>query len=107
MTSLACNVTTCASNRDGFCCQSAIKVQGTGAKRAERTCCQSFFRKGDGEVSSRTHYEVPNPELDVYCMANLCRHNDQHHRCTADHIDIAGDEARLMNETMCATYEAE
>lgn len=105
MTNLQCSVQSCASNQQGCCCQHAIKVQGKDAHCAASTCCQSFFKKGEGEVSNSTHYTQPNPALDVYCTAADCRYNDGARHCTAANIEITGGTPDLMHGTQCSTFE--
>lgn len=104
MNTLQCNVTTCASNKDYCCCQSAIKVQGKSANSCGETRCQSFNAKGSGEVSNSTHYCVPNPSLDIYCTASNCSHW-QNDKCNKDCVCINGDMADTMSETECSSFE--
>ena len=60
LTRLTCHVTNCASNQNNCCCQPSIKVQGKGACHCGETECQSFQKKGPGEVSNSTHFTNAN-----------------------------------------------
>ncbi len=105
MTKLTCNVTSCASNCDNCCCQPAIKVQGKGACQCCETECQSFQKKGSGEVSNNTQFSHANPECEVKCTANHCVFNDMG-GCTASHISIMGNGAEKRSETNCESFRA-
>lgn len=77
MSKLTCHVTSCASNQNCCCCQPAIKVQGRGACRCSETECQSFHKKGTGEISNATQFSHPNPDCMIKCTAEHCVYNTQ------------------------------
>ena len=88
MSKLTCHVTSCASNQNCCCCQPAIKVQGRGACRCSETECQSFHKKGTGEISNATQFSHPNPDCMIKCTAEHCVYNTQG-SCTAEQVDIS------------------
>ncbi|MBS6229867.1 MAG: DUF1540 domain-containing protein [Negativibacillus sp.] len=105
MSKLTCHVTSCASNQNCCCCQPAIKVQGRGACRCSETECQSFHKKGTGEISNATQFSHPNPDCMIKCTAEHCVYNTQG-SCTAEQVDISGHGAQERCETSCKSFRA-
>lgn len=102
MTNLKCGVETCGYNRDCCCCRSDITVEGTSAKCKDDTCCGNF-KEMSGQSANKAN--TPNGDLHVSCDATTCIHNDCH-KCSADHVDIAGSSACMCEQTLCSTFSA-
>lgn len=102
MTSLGCNVNSCAHNRDNCCCLSTIQVQGKSACECDGTCCGSFDEAGNG--ASKNSCKSPKESLSVSCEATNCVYNEDK-KCSADHINISGICASESNETVCASFQ--
>ena len=105
LTRLTCHVTNCASNQNNCCCQPSIKVQGKGACHCGETECQSFQKKGPGEVSNSTHFTNANLNAQVKCTAENCVFNSMGN-CNADHISIGGNGAESRSQTNCESFQA-
>lgn len=100
MTFLDCSVTGCVYNEDRCCCKGDIKVEGSDAKRNEETCCGSFKeRRGGGSNAEGRISKL----VDVACEACNCEFNE-HKKCSAEHIGIAGGSACTCGETECASF---
>ena len=103
MTNLDCNVTSCLHNADNCCCKTAIMVDGGDAKKRQETCCGSFDeKKGEG---FKNLFKTPEKKLQVDCEAVNCVYNESR-RCVAEHIGIAGGEAKEASHTECATFQS-
>lgn len=103
MTKLNCSVTSCLHNEDRLCCLNSIKVEGTTADVSDGTACASFEEKGRESYKNSLVDEQPKQSLMIECMAQKCIYNDEY-KCTASHIDVAGDGACDCGDTRCATF---
>lgn len=103
MTKLTCYVTTCASNQNECCCRPQIQVQGRNACKCGETECQSFQKKGKGEMSNAVQYASANTDCTIKCTAEHCIYNSSGD-CTASQITIDGNGAETRNETNCKTF---
>ncbi|NLZ81346.1 MAG: DUF1540 domain-containing protein [Clostridiales bacterium] len=99
---LDCSVVGCIHNADNYCCKGTILVEGTQAKTTEGTFCASFYEKS--EDSFRNQFETPDYSLQVDCEAVKCTFNKEK-ECHAEHIGIAGRNARNSEETECSSFE--
>lgn len=105
MTKLNCSVTSCLHNEDRLCCLNSIKVEGTTANVSDATECASFEGRGRESYKNSSGYEQPKQSLMIECMAQKCIYNADC-KCTASHIDVAGDGACVCGDTKCATFSA-
>lgn len=105
MTKLNCSVTSCVHNEDRLCCLSGIKVEGTTANVSEGTACGSFVERSRESYKNSCRCEQPRQSLTIECMAQKCVYNDDC-KCTAPHIDVAGDGACDCGDTRCATFSS-
>lgn len=103
MTKLNCSVTSCAYNDEKLCCLDNIKVEGTTADISDSTACASFEERRNSGYSNSYGSREPRYRLSIECMAEKCVYN-RAFRCSADHIDVAGDGAKDFDETRCATF---
>ena len=102
MTNLGCSVTTCVHNENKLCCLKEIEVSGKGALNSDMTCCSSFAKE-NGAVANALH---ANPEraTGIKCDVENCVYNE-HHRCSADCVDISGAKASTCGQTECSTFK--
>ncbi|MEA4823648.1 MAG: DUF1540 domain-containing protein [Clostridiaceae bacterium] len=102
MNQLRCGVETCATYRDGFCCRSEIRVDGSYARAPKDTCCSSFQQEVPG-MTNNAISQSPNPRCEVLCDAWKCAHNSNG-CCCASSVDITGSDACTSGETSCRTF---
>lgn len=100
---LDCSVKTCYHNSENKCCLNNIKVEGRSADYSDDTACGSYRQKCGCEASNSNGEESPKKALNVECMAVKCEFNENH-KCTAEHIGIAGSHADTMDDTECASF---
>lgn len=103
MTKLDCTVTNCVHNAEKCCCKREIVVEGSEAKAQKDTCCGSFEENKGGLFKNL--FKTPEEKLQVDCDAVTCLYNDDH-ICRAEKIAIAGNGARAIGQTECATFRA-
>ncbi len=102
MTELKCSVTSCAYHEEHRCCLNNIKVEGTTADVSDSTACASFVdRKKMGYRNA--FIQEPRQALVIECMAEKCAYN-RGLNCTADHVHVAGNQAKEFDETKCDTF---
>ena len=103
MSYLVCSAETCVHNNDRFCCKGTILVDGAQAKKPSETSCSSFDERV--QCGCKNQYETPSRALNVECEAVSCVYNEGR-KCTADEISIAGHNAKVADQTECATYQS-
>ena len=101
MTRLECTVSSCVHNEEKCCCKSGILVEGAEAKNNGDTCCGSF-EENKGSIFKNL-FKTPESRLQVECDVMTCLYNDDH-MCRAERITIAGDGARAVAQTECASF---
>lgn len=106
MTKLNCSVTSCMHNEDRRCCLNGIKVEGTTADVSDGTACASFEERRTESYKNSCGCEQPKQSLVIECMAQKCVYNDDY-KCTASHINVAGDGACDCGDTRCATFTSQ
>ena len=102
MTSLQCDVKSCANYRDNCCCRPSIQVEGSSACGCSQTYCSSFQEKAEG-ASNSGGCSVPNTALDIRCSAKNCVFQKDG-GCTADMVSVCGCTACCKDETECASF---
>ena len=102
MNQLRCGVESCATNRDGCCCRSEIRVDGESARASRDTCCSSFQLEVPGMTNNAVS-QTPTPRSEVLCDAQRCVHNCNG-CCCASTVDISGEDAVAAGETRCRTF---
>jgi hypothetical protein len=104
MPTLNCTVTNCAYNSSHYCCLEHIDVSGlVASNKTEDTCCSSFVEKTEGQMSNVSNMCSAEPDANIYCKANSCMYN-MGHNCTADAIEIVGQNANHCEQTECSTF---
>ena len=101
MPKLSCDVGTCMHNEEHCCCKGSIVVDGKMADCAQKTCCLSFDERG--KDSFKNSYERPNMSMPVECEATNCIYNENR-RCNAEHVGIAGTQAKRSQDTECSSF---
>ncbi|EPY6471507.1 DUF1540 domain-containing protein [Clostridium sporogenes] len=116
MNKLVCSAENCINNLKGQCTANSIEVENNDS----HSQCKTFAAKGAIETMSRFHNTnltegfkdmvtgENNMVPEVNCEVYSCVHNNDR-RCSADAIEINGDEVRTRNssETICSTYMRE
>ena len=102
MTELGCGVKTCIYNESNLCCRQEIKVNGSSAHNSSATFCDSFKEQKSDKVNNASCGE-PEKATDIICEAVNCRYNENM-KCAAKHVDVTGRNARVSDETECATF---
>ena len=105
MTLLKCSATTCLYNENQLCSRGEIDVMGESAKNAEDTSCGSFRERTSGAMNS-TRNSCGCESIQIDCKAQNCTYNE-HCKCTAASIDVAGSGAKACSETKCDTFECQ
>ena len=101
MAKLECSVRNCFYNEDKYCSKGDIMVGGKDATTSRYTCCESFReRKGDTASNAVCH---PKKEIVIGCQACNCVYNKDE-KCSADCVDISGNNACDCKETECKTF---
>ncbi len=101
MAELKCAADNCTYNSDRCCCKGDIMVGGSGARREEDTCCESFRERSGESVSNSLN---PSRTISIDCEAVKCVYNTDS-KCHAEHVDIKGNGACSCMETACATFK--
>ncbi|MGN0335328.1 MAG: DUF1540 domain-containing protein [Lachnospiraceae bacterium] len=101
MTNLSCDVKTCFYNESKCCCRHEIEVEGKGALNSDMTCCGSFREAKNTARNSQSL--KPEKATDIKCDVDNCFYND-HHKCTADAINVSGCHACNCGQTECSTF---
>lgn len=106
MTQLKCDVIHCMSNRDNCCCRPDIQIGGSDATQQQQTCCESFqcTHGSASNMSDAQDYSHVNASMPVHCEATNCVYNS-HCECDAKAIQVSGQAAEQMDQTLCATFE--
>ncbi|MFA9381468.1 MAG: DUF1540 domain-containing protein [Acetanaerobacterium sp.] len=105
MPELICQVLTCAHYNSGCCCKQEIHVDGKNAREQGETCCESYYPMTNSYQNAiECDNSDPKREVGVHCHAQQCYYN-QEMLCTADHIDIGGQQADNSTETLCSTFK--
>ncbi len=102
MKHLNCDVKTCYYNENKCCCRQEIEVEGKGALNSDMTCCGSFREAGGTGKNMQAQHA--DKATDIKCAVDNCYYND-HHKCTADSVNVTGCHACNCGQTECATFK--
>ena len=103
MIKINCAVENCSHNNCGTCYANRINVEGNGAKNAETTCCASFLDKR--HYSTLTNNTNSDGPCDcIVCSAEKCDYNENK-LCTAETIQVDGNNVKLYSEAKCDTFK--
>jgi len=104
MSKINCGVTNCSHNDEFTCFANVINVGGKSAKKDSDTCCASF-------LDAKTYSDLTNNVNEkgsacdaITCNVGTCTHNSNN-LCTADSINVSGENVNLYSETDCLTFE--
>lgn len=103
MADLNCGVKSCVYNEECLCSKGDIMVGGKNAENSSDTCCESFLQKKEGRESMKSSIAHPSKFISIDCEATKCMYNSNY-KCTADHVDIKGHDAKNDADTICATF---
>ncbi len=103
MYKISCSVGNCSHNNDGVCYANRINVGGQGVDKACGTCCGSFLdEKHYSTLTNNTNADGPCDA--IVCTAEKCVYNDNK-LCTAETIQVNGDNVQLYTESECSTFK--
>ena len=101
MPELRCDVQTCAHNKQMYCDLEKIEVGGEHATTKGETSCKSFVeRKGNSYSNSMKEATATS---DIDCKATECQYNKSC-KCHAGKINVSGNDASKIDETLCSTF---
>ena len=100
---LDCSVNTSVHYADNCCCRREILVEGTHAHSENETCCGNFDERREGCCENSAKEACM--QLAVGCEAINCVYNENR-KCNAEHIGISGSNAKIADQTMCASFRA-
>lgn len=103
MTYLKCSATTCIYNKNELCSKGDINVMGDNARQSDETCCGSFRERTSDSVTNSMTEGTGKKEILIDCKAHNCTYNE-HCKCTAGSIGIAGAGAKDSCDTKCDTF---
>ncbi|WP_296647368.1 DUF1540 domain-containing protein [Romboutsia sp. 13368] len=103
MNKINCSVENCSHNSSGVCYANRIDVGSKGATDEDQTCCGSFLdRKHYSTLTNNTNDDGPCDC--IVCTAENCTYNNNK-LCTADVIQVTGDNVRIYTEAICSTFK--
>ena len=103
MQNISCTVGNCSHNSNGTCYANRINVGGKGVTKSENTCCGSFLDEAHySTLTNNTNDE--GPCSCIVCEAQNCQYNNNK-LCTAETIQVNGNQVNVYNETNCATFK--
>lgn len=103
MNNLRCSVTSCGNNCDLLCKLDSIQVEGQCANTQDQTFCRSFIPRDQQVCNSRGMEEFGSELTQIGCDADTCSYNKSC-RCTAEQVDVCGNQACTCSDTECATF---
>lgn len=99
-----CSVENCSHNKSGTCYSNRVNMDGSGTGTDSCTCCSSFLDKRN--YSNLTNNTNSSGSCDcLVCGVTRCQYNDNK-LCTADSINVSGNNVNIYMETNCDTFEA-
>ena len=110
MVRLKCDVKTCVFYENKNCIRETIFVSGLDAIKEDETNCNSYHKRERNKEkqnlfkSEISRIDDPNYYMEIGCEAINCKYND-HHKCQADKIKIAGRKASKIKDTFCSSFE--
>lgn len=114
---LRCSAERCVNNVNKFCTAESIHVNGNSAHISTETDCDTFWEKGDmnsiyffnntnlsGGFRQLFSKETVEMSPDIVCEAENCIYNVSR-VCSADFVQIHGEEAHSSRYTECETFK--
>ena len=103
MTKINCSVTNCSHNKSSVCYSNIVNIKGGQAKEAYNTCCGNFLDMRDySDLTNNTNACGPCDAL--VCTVQTCVYN-KNQACTADVIDVRGNDVAVYTEANCSTFK--
>ena len=104
MSKINCSVSNCSHNDENICFANIVSVGGKSAKEDCETCCASFL---DAKIYSDLTNNVNESGKEcsaITCNVGTCSYNSND-LCSANSIDVSGDNVNLYLETNCSTFK--
>lgn len=104
MPRIRCHAETCSHNSSGVCYANGINVAGGMTHEKQATCCASFL---DQTIySSLTNNTATDGDCDrIACEVTTCVYQKDG-ACSAESIEISGQNAAAYRETQCNTFRS-
>ena len=106
MAKIRCEAHNCNFNDNGGCRLQSIRIEGEDAETYNETLCDSYTDRTEHGFVNCTPCECACNNCAVECDAHECKYNE-HSACTADRIDVGGENACCSSETECRTFRKE
>lgn len=103
MAKINCSVSNCSHNDNNICYANVINVAGGSAKKDCDTCCASFLDSANYGSLTNNINSTGNPCDAITCNVGSCTYNSNY-ICSADAIEVNGNNANLYEETNCKTF---
>ena len=81
----------------------SIRIEGEDAETYNETLCDSYTDRTEHGFVNCTPSECACNNCAVECDAHECKYNE-HSACTADRIDVGGENACCSSETECRPF---
>ncbi len=104
MAKIRCEAKGCSFNSDGGCRLDTIRIEGENAETCDETLCDSYTDRTEHGFVNCTPSECACNNCEVECEAQECKYNSDC-TCTADRIDVGGENACCSSETECKTFK--
>lgn len=103
MTKINCNVTNCSHNKSNVCYSNIVNIKGGKAEESRSTCCGNFLDMRDySTLTNNTN--APGPCDALVCTVQTCVYN-KNQACTAEVINVQGDNVVVYTEANCSTFK--
>jgi hypothetical protein len=103
MHKINCTVDNCSHYKEGVCYANRINVGTKGACSSSETCCGSFLDKHHYSTLTNNTY-ADGPCDCIVCTADHCTYNENK-LCTAETIQVDGNNVKLYSEAKCDTFK--
>lgn len=104
MAKINCDVTNCSHNKSNTCFANRINVSGGNADKECETCCATFLDKALYSTLTNNTNDYGKDCSAIVCDVKTCYYNENK-LCTADSINVFGENVNLYEETNCGTFK--
>lgn len=103
MAKINCSVSNCSHNKSNTCYSNIVNIGGGCASKSCTTCCGNFLdSKNYATLTNNTNSNGPCDAL--VCSVESCLYNSNK-SCTAENIDVLGNNVKIYSETNCSTFK--